>query len=166
MCSELWDFQSPGGSSSSSGSSVNFGYCSSNPEISAWELLFWCREFFILRLCLGHHRIFSSTSGLWSVDARSTSPTPSKMMTVPNVSRHNCHPRSKSVLIEDRYSNPLKVILSWIQKFLPVLKMVGTQPKTQVKPSGSLQNILFLYSMHFLYPALQTSAAFSSLVAR
>ena len=50
---------------------------------------------------------------------------------------------AKSVLIEDRYSNPLRWFFPWIQKFLPVLKMVGTQPKTQVKPSGSLQNILF-----------------------
>ena len=50
---------------------------------------------------------------------------------------------AKSVLIEDHYSNPLRWFFPWIQKFLPVLKMVGTQPQTQVKPSVSLQNILF-----------------------
>ena len=51
MCSELRDFFSlPGGSSSSSGPRVSFGIVPLIQEISTSELLFWRREFFILRL--------------------------------------------------------------------------------------------------------------------
>ena len=49
MCSELRDFFSlPGGSSSSSGPRVSFGIVPLIQEISTSELLFWRREFFIL----------------------------------------------------------------------------------------------------------------------